>query len=72
MADRIEDGEPPRFSVLLGPMAEWYVYDNPGEGALYERVFADTMKQILMDEPGEYEHLPWQWSEVATMYLERN
>lgn len=53
-------------------MAEWYVYDNPGEGALYERVFADTMKQILMDEPGEYEHLPWQWSEVATMYLERN
>lgn len=61
-----------RFSQLLGPMPEWHLYDIVEEGEYFERVFEDTMEHILMSEPGDYDDLPWHFSDDATTTLERN
>lgn len=61
-----------RFSHLLGPMAEWFVYDVAEEGEFFESQFGDIVEGILMSEPGDYEDLPWHFSDHATEMLGSN
>lgn len=61
-----------RFSVLVGPMAEWFVYDIAEEGEFFELAFATMVEEILMAEDGAYEDIAWYLSEAATEALAQN
>jgi hypothetical protein len=61
-----------RFSHLIGPMPEWFIYDVAEHGEFFETRFGVVVEQILMSEPGDYDDLPWHFSDDATEILAQN
>lgn len=63
------DGMSPGHSNILGPEIEWKMYLDGEEFQAMESRFWWTVEHLVLSFPGDYDSLPWQYTEQATRLL---